>query len=123
MGFQSQLEILVYRDFICGPHCKPSSVIFILGVYMSDGCQWYHSNCMPLLPGLVYPPEILMRMKLPDRCHYISQHTTSNWHTAVVFFCTSPCLPPHGPLHLTYIPLSKALQTNIMQVNNGNCEE
>ena len=51
---------------------------------------------------------------LAGRCDYFPRHTTNRCQEIQQLFgCISPCL-----LHLAFIPLNKALQTNIMQVNN-----
>jgi hypothetical protein len=73
----------IYRNFICGPQAvqAQSGIIFILGVYMSDGCQWYHLSLhrTPLLPGLVYPPEILMlTSSMAGMYDYFPQHTANS---------------------------------------------
>jgi len=126
MAFRSQLENLV----ICEYHlqelhlwssrpCKPSSgIIFILGVYMSDGsrCQWYHLSLdrTPFVTwsSVVYPLENLMlTSRMAGRCDYFIRHhqqsrsmlpyscmvgtrNPGNWHTTVIFGCTSTLSTP-----------------------------
>jgi hypothetical protein len=102
----------IYRNFICGPLCKPSQESFSFSefIYLTG------ANDIARL-GLVYPPENLMLMScMAGRCyttnrrqeicyqtdsliHGRNSKSCGNWHTTVVFGCTSPCLPLHG-LHL-----------------------
>lgn len=121
----------IYRNFICGAQAvqAQSGIIFILGVYMNDGCQWYHLSLRrtPLLPGLVYPPEFLMLTScMAGRCDYFPRHTNrcqkTYYHTDVAIgIQQSFVVVPHlstPTRFLAFIPLSKALQTKIIQVNN-----
>jgi hypothetical protein len=69
---------------------------------MPDGCQWYQRIAWLYYLVLSIPPEILMLMKLHGRQVRRYHNGRNLWQFTR--------LPP--PDYLTFIPLSKAFQTN-----------